>query len=507
MNLGKVYHATVDPFESKKTVNKIFRIYFDSENKEEFVDNLRDTEKDDELSFPISDLGRFMDANNATHCILFNKWLNDIRRINSLSVNEKEKFFQDVSRASYEIDYTETKDPILNTYRVKTAFNKIATKVRKMGTVSQIQQITNFHKSFKDDDVIRMFEILDYFSTEHSKELINIRSNYLLTDTNRGVRDSVFIAVVPNKISVFEFVNEYIKKCQEYEVPYNVDVPYDKHTKQVVRINSTIEDLGKHLAIVQDIADSCPDMINEMKQPPILCGTIKNWIGIGTLSCKGMERTTFGFTEKRGKLIYDSIEEYSRKFIKKNYPRTFVVDGKTKQLREHISDITGDIAITYLRAMADDYYEQMNEDYGHVEAEKQVKTYFGFNRRNLYEPKYLKKVRKNIGQNIDDLLTQDFNSGDEFFEFGIPNAGFGFGRRIHLNIVPKVFKAIQQDILVRSPKFMAEVVGEIKGRFKEQGIDEKSCYENYVVEKMFEEVKKQENPEIEIEKKEDKEIR
>jgi len=491
MDLRKVYYATEDAFDSSRTINKIFRIYFDSRDKADFVDNLRDTEKEDELAFPIEDLKRFMNVNNATDCILFNQWMRNIRRISNFSVDEKNKFYEEVSRATYDIETKSSKDPILNTFRVKSAFNKIVNKVKKMGSVSQIKQINDFKSSFKDEDVIRLFEVLDYFSNQPSKDsVINIRSNYLLTNTNRGVRDSVFLAVTPNQINVFEFVNEYIKKCLEYEVPYNIDIPYDKHTKQVVRMNSTIDDLGKHLAVVQDIADSCPEMIKNMKMPPVLCGKIKDWIGIGTISGKGVERTTYGFTEKRGKIVYDAIEDYSRKFIDKNYARFFDVDGKNKQLRDYISEVTAEIAIAGLRTMADEYYDQMERDYGHVEAKKQVKSYFGFNIRDLYEPKYLKKVRKNIYANVDDLVAQDFNPGDEFFKFGIPNSSFGFGRTIHLDIVPKVFRTVQHDILVRTPKFMSEVVREIKGRFKEQGIDEKTCFENYVVEKMFEEDRK-----------------
>ena len=125
MDLRKVYYETEDAFDSSRTINRIFRIYFDSINKANFVDNLRDTEKEDELGFPKEDLGRFMDANNATHFILFNKWMNDIRRISGLSVDEKNQFYQDVSRASYDIESRESDDPVLNTFRVKTAFNKI----------------------------------------------------------------------------------------------------------------------------------------------------------------------------------------------------------------------------------------------------------------------------------------------------------------------------------------------------------------------------------------------
>ena len=47
MDLRKVYYATEDAFDSSRTINRIFRIYFDSINKANFVDNLRDTEKED----------------------------------------------------------------------------------------------------------------------------------------------------------------------------------------------------------------------------------------------------------------------------------------------------------------------------------------------------------------------------------------------------------------------------------------------------------------------------
>lgn len=493
MDLRKVYYATNDAFDSTRTINKIYKAYFDSVDKADFVNNLRDTEKEDVFAFPVDDLERFVNANNETHIILFNKWLNDVRSINSLSVNEKDKFFEEVSRASHAIKTQLPGDGILNSARVKTAFNKVLNKVRKMGSVTKIAQINDFEKSFKDADISRLFEVLNYFSTENTgKELINIKSNYLFDGTSREMRNSVFLAVIPDKINIFEFVNEYLRKCKEYEVRYDVDIPYDTHTKQVVRINSTIEDLGKNLAIVQDIADSNPEMIKKMKKPPVLCGTIKEWIGIGTYSCKGNERTTFGFTEKRGNLIYDAIDEYSNEFIKENYTKQYTVDGKTKDLRSHISDITTEIAIEDLRVVVSEYYESMKKDYGELEAEKQVKTYFGLHRRDLYEAKYLKRLRKNIDASVEDMIAADFKTEDGFFGFRIPNSSIGFGRDMYLNIVPKVFKAIQKDILIRNPKFISESVREMRSRFKEQGIDEITCFEDYVVDKMFEEEKKQE---------------
>lgn len=500
MDLRKVYYATNDAFDNARTINKIYSAYFDSVEKDDFVNNLRDTEKEDIFAFPVDDLGRFVDANNETHVILFNKWLNDIRKVNRLSVKEKESFFIEVSRASYDIETKLPRDGMLNIARVKSAFGKISNKVKKMGTIRQINQIEEFKNSFKDLDVARLFEVLNYFSTENTgKELINIKSNNLFDGTSRGMRNSVFLAVIPDKINIFEFVNEYLRKCNEYEVRYDIDIPYDTHTKQIVRINSTIGDLGNNLAIMQDIADNNPEMVKNMKNPPVLCGTIKNWIGIGTYSCKGIERTTFGFTEKRGSLIYDAIEEYSREYIKKNYTKEYNIDGKTQDLRGNISDVTSKIAIENLKVLADEYYNSMKKEYGEIEAEKQVKVYFGFSRKDLYAPKYLKKLRKNIDANVEDLVAADFKADDEgYFGFRVPNSGFGFGRNIFLNIVPKVFRTIQKDILVRNPKFISESVSGMKSKFKEIGIDEITCFEDYFVDTIFELEKTKESLRTEI---------
>ena len=46
MDLRKVYYATEDAFDNARSINKIFNTYFDSADKEDFIDNLRDTESE-----------------------------------------------------------------------------------------------------------------------------------------------------------------------------------------------------------------------------------------------------------------------------------------------------------------------------------------------------------------------------------------------------------------------------------------------------------------------------
>jgi len=507
VELKKVYNSTEDLFDSADSIYGLFKVYFDSADKKEFIGMLRDTESNfaEAFVFPVdAELGenskflQFLDQNNQTHCILFNKWLNDIRRISGLSVDEKNKFFERVSDASHEIKSIAFKDGIINSYRVKAAFNKILSKVKKMGSISKESQIDAFKASFRDNDVTRVMEILNYYSTVPFNDLMNIRTNSLLAKEPIRNRNSVFLAVIPQAIDVYSVVNEYLKKCIKYDIPYNIDIPYDKRTKRLVRISSTIENLGKNLVVLNEIAEEHPEIIKRMSKPPILCGHLarQRWLGIGTYSAKEMERTKYGYTEKRANILYDVIEENTKKFILDRYKKPFIFKGKDKKLKNHIGDITSNLCIGKIRTMVEDYYEAMEADHTPEEAEEQIKSYFGFERIDLYRPKYLKKLQRNITADVDRMITENFEESEGYGSFRLPNPGFGNGRILHMEVLPQIIKTVASEIAMKDPIFLSQTVLDMQTRLQEQGINKKMCYEDYVADKLLESTKE---PEIEPE--------
>ena len=512
MDLKKVYNSTEDLFDSADSIYGLFNVYFDSADKKDFFGSLRDTESNFMKSFafpietvelePRNDLKnpikvkikedsaflQFLDQNNQTHCILFNKWLNDIRRISGLSVDEKNKFYERVSDASHEIKSLTFRDGIINSYRVKAAFNKISNKVKKMGTISQESQIDVFKASFRDNDVTRVMEILDYFSTTPFEKVINIKTNNLLAKEPVRNRNSVFLAVIPQAIDVYAVVNEYLKKCIKYNIPYDIDIPYDERTKRLIKFNSTIENLGKNIVVLKEIEKEHPEMIKRMSKPPVLCGhlTHDSWLGIGTYSAKAMERTTYGYTEKRAGIIYDVIEENSKQFIIDRYKKPFLFNGKDKKLKNHIADITTDLCIGKIRTMVEDYYETMEADHTPEEAEEQVKNYFGFERIDLYRPKYLKKLEKCITSDIDRMIMGDFEKSEGYGSFRLPSPGFGNGRILHMEVLPQIIRKVTSEIAIKDPIFLSQTILDMQSRLQEQGINKKMCYEDYVVDKLLE---------------------
>ena len=503
MDLRKVYDSTQDPLDYAGSVSLILNQYFASQDREDYYGRLRDTESEffSMFAFAPEELDRFTDAHNATHCILFNHWMNNIRDISRLSVDEKNKFFERVSYASFETPSKAFHEGRMNSEAVKTAFNKLVNRVNKTSSVSNMSQIDGFKASFRDPNTVRLLELLNWFSGEQENaDVMNIKANYLLTGQRKDQRNSMFIAVVPNKINVMEFVNEYLKRCDKFNVPYDISIPYDKYSKRIVRINSTIPNLGKNLAIVEDIAEKNPKMIEKMEQPPVLCGKIKDWIGIGTFSAKAIERTTCGYTDKRANLIVDAIEETTKKYILENYKKQFTANGITEPLKKHLSAYTYDVYLHKVRELADTYFETMRRDRNSIEdAEEAVKQYFGFYRIDLDDSSYLRMVDKTIDAHTNSMLStefkKDYNSvpvvnHDLVKQSILPNLLFSTrkvsDRHINVNgLFSEVLKKLAIDITVSDPRFKGYVVREIKKSFKENGISEKSCFEDYAVDEMF----------------------
>ncbi len=494
MELKKIYNATNNPLKDKQIVDQILKIYSDSLDKLDFVTKLRDTESDflNAFVFTASEYSNYYREFYKTHFILFNKWMQDIKRISKLPEKDKAKFFEKVSFASHDVGTFMDGDKIMTTDAVKRSFNKIANRVKYTNNITDFKQIERFKEELKKEDknTERLLEILNYYSNKNiEEEVINIKSNYLLEDGDKYNRNGVFLAFIPDKNDQFNFINEYLTRCIKCKIPYEIDVSVDKHTKQIVKISSTTANLGKNLAIIKDIADSKPDMIKGMKKPPILCGTIQDneWIGIGTYSAKEIERTTFGFTERRGNIIFDTIQENSIKYLKENFTKPIEVDGKETTLREHLSDLTLDILLKSLKNMADSWFDGIKDGgISDKEADREVKKVFGFKRQDLDNQKYIKKIKDEVDYKIDAMVYQEFDLQEDFYSFKLPNTLFSFGKTISLPIKADAIKDEASEVLFKQPDFIEETINEIESKFEEVGIDTNPCYEDYIVDRMEE---------------------
>lgn len=512
MDLRKVYDATEDPLDNGTSINFIINSYFASKDRADYYGRLRDTESEflECFAFAPNEVDRFTEDENAFQCILFNHWMNDIRRISRLSVSEKNNFFERVSRASYDIPSKAFHEGRMNSETAKSAFNKIVNKINKNNaSITKKTQIDTFKNGFRDANVTRLLEILDWnLGQKDDASILSFKSNYLLTDQRKDIRNSVFLAVVPNKLHVYEFIGEYLKRCDKYNVPYDIDIPYDEYSKRIVRVNSTIENLGKNLAIFEDIAEHYPEMIENMDEPPVLCGRIKDWIGIGTFSAKAMERTPYGYTEKRAGLIVDAIEDTTKQYILENYKKTIVTIGKSGTIKNYLTGYTYDAYLRKIKETVDLYYKAMREDHTVEEAEESTKVFFGFSRNDLEDPKYQKMVEKSIRTHVNQMIANGFEG--EYDSFPVPNSDIC--KRLvlpdflvssdkvcdrHLNIegvFAEVLRKMAMDITLNDPRFKGNILTKIRTKFDEKCIATKSCFEDYAIEEMNRYSQKEETP-------------
>ena len=146
----------------------------------------------------------------------------------------------------------------------------------------------------------------------------------------------------------------------------------------------------------------------------------KDWIGIGTFSAKAIERTPYGYTEKRAGLIVDAIEDTTKQYILENYKKTIVTSGKSGTIKNYLTGYTYDTYLRKTKETVDLYYKAMREDHTVEEAEERVKGFFGFSRNDLEDPKYQKMVEKSIRTHVNQIIANGFEG--EYDSFPVPNS-------------------------------------------------------------------------------------
>ena len=107
----------------------------------------------------------------------------------------------------------------------------------------------------------------------------------------------------------FKIMTLFVKKCDEYQIPYSFKFDETGTRDDSVVIYSSSLYLDKYVSILEEIKQELK--LNNIQKTPLLTGVINGWIGYGSepLGEKG------SFTEKRVSIICDDIQKCISKWI------------------------------------------------------------------------------------------------------------------------------------------------------------------------------------------------
>ncbi len=127
-----------------------------------------------------------------------------------------------------------------------------------------------------------------------------------------------------SKEDLMQLAHLITDKCSEQELPLYFKYSSDnsKRSDQLV-VYSNLENLSDYIQILQEIGQEYPEIIERCGKPPLLTGTIDDWIGIGD------EPTVkdASFTEIRANVIQDVLSRVTPTIIDEKGCNVYSTDG------------------------------------------------------------------------------------------------------------------------------------------------------------------------------------
>lgn len=227
------------------------------------------------------------------HSMMFNKWKN---RIVSMTDESLKRAYGDVRYNKY--------------------ISKLKDYLKTIPDVSTKEEANKILYSKKDDsDLEEAFSRFSWSSVGFSTGWIFAISCY--TNPNEILSFNVEHRLYINteSLDTYKFANLFIEKCDEHKMPYYFKFDDYGNRDDTLVIYSSTEYLTKYLDILKEIKRDNPELVSNIKKPPLLSGKVDNWIGYGTEPEYIPERGKVSFNSIRADAIEDIIDKNIKKWV------------------------------------------------------------------------------------------------------------------------------------------------------------------------------------------------
>lgn len=122
-----------------------------------------------------------------------------------------------------------------------------------------------------------------------------------------------------NQQDLMKLANLFTDSCKTKELPtyFKYVSNNDSYRSDQIVIYSNLKELANYIQILKEIGEENPEIIERCGKPPLLTGTIDDWIGIGDEPVNGES-----FTELRANIIYNVLKENVPQRFDRDFGRT-----------------------------------------------------------------------------------------------------------------------------------------------------------------------------------------
>lgn len=274
-------------------------------------------------------------------------------------------------------------------------------------------------------------------------------------------------------IDTHKVVNEFIRKCDERNIPYYFKFDDTSNRDDSIVIYSNTEWLPLYIEVLQDIAKENPDIRQRCQNPPILTGKIDGWIGYGSEPTpkNGKNRS---FNEVRGKCLEKAIEIEMDAWLKANKNRSIKYKGQNISLVDYIANLAASSEIESMQNSL--FYASSTED------QQKREERLGYNKAYIENPRFKERLVNELRPRIQECLTGD-SAKVKSFEFALQN---GKTYYITANAIKHYPDLLAPQIMKKDPEFRKKVLESIRKVSESEDIDvTKYCFDKTAKDKLL----------------------
>ena len=151
----------------------------------------------------------------------------------------------------------------------------------------------------------------------------------------------------PEYPDLYTLITEFVKKCEENNLPYKLEFNPNGKSDMMVTINATDDTLIPYVDLLKTINDENPEMKARMPKPSVLVGSVDGWIGYG-YDVDGE------YAKSRADLIEESIREVINEWVTENKDMIISDDNEKVKLSDYIASICTDKIVAEIGTMKSD---------------------------------------------------------------------------------------------------------------------------------------------------------
>ena len=284
---------------------------------------------------------------------------------------------------------------------------------------------------------------------------------YLESDRTTAFRDKKYKTEHRLYINVpgvyqHEFIRKFIDTCEEKNLPYYIKYYEDYPRDDSVIVYCNTQHLLDYIKALQEMEKKYPDLIKNIKTPPLLTGKINSWIGYGSEPLHKRD----SFNGKRADILEKILKDFVKDWYKKNRNTRISYKGKEMPIWQYGAERILDDRVS--KAKSDPEFSP-------------EKDYFYFDGKDLDNEAYMNWIRNVLIDNsenaFDCWLNNKWFFSDGFERKGMQHSLSEDNYAIH-------WKEYMKTVLKENPALAEELMKRIKETAEPNHIDPKKyCFD------------------------------